>query len=970
VSSTRQFDLSGLRQTRVKNAASDGADSTPAIARTNLDSSWKSLSDLESHVYKTIPSEHDSKKLDELVQAARKARQSGSEDAYRDAVIDLLNFHLDSHKDTESYTPYDYKSDGFLNPKNMVMINARFRGKSRTGSQPENLNDSYDRQIKEYKASRPDLRSLYSGLSGSWDIKGAKAEADDMYSKGYDALLALGASPAEAEYLSRKKTIDTYKLRSTDQNMASVVVTDGDTGNSIVVHMKIDNSGVMTPKASKDDFAGTAAALAALRAGGLYKGKVTVHLLDDNSKLPNGISGIDANTVAFTYDKADSINVYVDKVAKQIDIAKQHPGYWSTDFKNLTEAHKHFVAHEVGHQLAEQIFGSQNSNEISTEMAKFYNEPSVDDSADSTDSSGEASDAAKAIASAQGASTDLSSWNNTGGAKGSNAGGTWEDPNTGQKVYAKFQKSDLHGQNERLASALYRFLGVDAADIVPGSVNGRDVTYASYVPGVKEDFDSRITNDPAYLKKVQEGFAVDALLANWDATLNDNIVTDANGNPVRIDVGGSLLFRAQGGARGSSFGDDVLELGTYTSGNTNPKAVRVFGSMTQQEQADSAKKLTKLTNSDIDALVDSIVTDSTAAQGLKHTLKKRRDFILGRYGLTGDDSVAARNKAHKASNKIATNNPVPAISTRGADGSAENFAELFAKYVVTGDAPDWFIKLLESRGYAKGKKNTSWRKNVAGTVKAGFLNFIDSILGENDNGNYPERDRSKYGVGTRLGSSSGHRLIRSLGFAGKTAQIVDELDPTWKRVYRGVGSATVEGTFMSTKDMHANFASSPTPYISMTTYYGDGGYSASTYDEAKEYGERSNYRDNSVIEMAVDPKAKVAVVDTGYGTRSYLGFSADPNMLSESQIKSEILSLLKSIIANELEPGEDENSASVISRANSLIKDLPLTSPNGHQQSNMYSLLGYDAIEFNLGSKSYFVILNRGILQVRKRDIT
>lgn len=819
------------------------------------------------------------------------------------------------------------------------------------------IEEAYNQQIKDYRAAMPRIDGLYSGLPGSWDIKGAQKEASDMYDTGYAALVnKFGMSSAEAEYASRRKVIETLKLRSTDQKQASIVVTDKDTGNSIVVHMKIDGTGTLTPKADKEDFAGAVAALNALRAGGLYRGKVTAHLIDNNSIVPSNVS---PGTVAFTYDGADAIYAYVDKVRDQVGSTTTNPGYWSTDITTLSESYKHFISHEVGHQLAEQIYGTQDSKKIEAELDKFYNSDSGSSSGTAAlPSPADVSDDVKAILDRQSTKEDFSAWDNTQGAMGSNPGGTWKDPNTGEQIYAKFQQTPLHAENERLASAIYNFFGIEATDILSGTVDGKDATYSKYVPGVQTNFDNKLATDPAYKRKVQEGFAVDALLANWDATLNDNIVTNADGNPVRIDVGGSLLFRARGTKKGAAFGENVLELDTFTRGIINPSAVSTYSSMSQQDQTDSAKLMQKFTDADVDALVDGIVTDKSHADLLKSTLKKRRDYILGKYGLTGVEA-AARDKANEESNKVkpAGDQPVPAISTRGADSPAENFAELFAKYVATGEAPEWFINLLEANGYAKGKKNTSWRKNIDSPIEKEILNHLDIMLAEIDDGMYPELNTKNYGRGTKLGSASAHRLARLLGVANNTSKVVDDIDPSWQRFYRGVGAATVDGKHMTTKEMHANFATSPLPYFSTTTYYGDGSYAATDRSEAVSYGQSANYNDNSVIEMGVDPSAKIAI----------LGSSGLP---TEAEIWSYIEKLLSSIAANEREPGEDENSAKIKALVRELMKKLPLTGPTGNGQSNIYGLLGYDAIRTGRGSGSYIVILNRAILQVRKKDIT
>lgn len=234
---------------------------------------------------------------------------------------------------------------------------------------------------------------------------------------------------------------------------------------------------------------------------------------------------------------------------------------------------------------------------------------------------------------------DMEGWKKVGPQLGSNEGGFYEDAE-GNRFYVKKPKSDLHAQNEVLAAAFYKLLGVDAADIGIGSANdGVKMTFSPDIIGSKQDLQEQL-NNPEYLAKLQEGFAVDAWLGNWDvAGLGfDNVMSDGTGNPVRVDPGGALLFRAMGKPKGSLFGNEVNELDTLRDPNMNPQSAAVFGSMTDEQQKESARKLLAISHDDIDSLVDGIVTDSEAAQEIKDKLKARRQYILDRYDLLSEDA--------------------------------------------------------------------------------------------------------------------------------------------------------------------------------------------------------------------------------------------------------------------------------------------------------------------------------------------
>ena len=234
---------------------------------------------------------------------------------------------------------------------------------------------------------------------------------------------------------------------------------------------------------------------------------------------------------------------------------------------------------------------------------------------------------------------DMQNWKKVGPQLGSNEGGFYEDAE-GNRYYVKTPKSDLHAENEVLAAALYKLLGVDAADLgIASADDGVKKTFSPDIIGSKQDLQEKL-NDPEYLAKLQEGFAVDAWLGNWDvAGLGfDNVMSDGDGNPVRVDPGGALLFRAMGKPKGSLFGNEVNELDTLRDPNMNPQSAAIFGSMTDEQQKESARKLLNISNDDIDSMVDGIVSNPEAAQEIKDKLKARRKFILDRYDLLSEDS--------------------------------------------------------------------------------------------------------------------------------------------------------------------------------------------------------------------------------------------------------------------------------------------------------------------------------------------
>lgn len=192
-----------------------------------------------------------------------------------------------------------------------------------------------------------------------------------------------------------------------------------------------------------------------------------------------------------------------------------------------------------------------------------------------------------------------------GGQRGSNPAALFEDED-GQRWYVKAQKSPEHANNEALASALYR---------KTYTITTPEVHTGSGAPGLGEgpqtasewlDVEQPNFDDPIFQRDIKSSFATHAWLANWDAAgmgMDNVAVEKGTPFPVEIDVGGSLLFRAQGGAKGDLFGDSVTEFDTLRDPRYAPSASRLFGDMSAEELAQSAEWIEKITPKEIRALV-------------------------------------------------------------------------------------------------------------------------------------------------------------------------------------------------------------------------------------------------------------------------------------------------------------------------------------------------------------------------------
>ena len=265
---------------------------------------------------------------------------------------------------------------------------------------------------------------------------------------------------------------------------------------------------------------------------------------------------------------------------------------------------------------------------------------------------------------------DIENWTRIGPQTGSNPGGTFRDEN-GNTYYVKVPRTDLHAQNEALAAALYKELQVPAVEVLLGEENGELRTVS---PIVKSTGVLGYSPDRDVVEKLQEGFAVDAWLANWDVAglTFDNVIIDTNGNPVRVDPGGALMWRAQGEPKGKIFGDVVGEIDTLRDKGMAKEASVIFGDMTDDQVKESAKVLLNISPERIDEIVDSIIADFEEAAAMKVKLRNRRQDILDRFGLTDADKIAEVVDEPLVEEETVPDNSTKTVTTLGADISMPN----------------------------------------------------------------------------------------------------------------------------------------------------------------------------------------------------------------------------------------------------------------------------------------------------------
>lgn len=124
-----------------------------------------------------------------------------------------------------------------------------------------------------------------------------------------------------------------------------------------------------------------------------------------------------------------------------------------------------------------------------------------------------------------------------------------------------------HAEEEYWSNVLYNMFGAD----VPEHKMIGDAMVMRFIDGTVSlsEAEQKYPKQREKLVKVlQKNFILDALFANWDVVQQgDNVRIDPNGRLIRVDNGGALRYRAQGGQKGAAFGEEVIEIDTLRKHN-------------------------------------------------------------------------------------------------------------------------------------------------------------------------------------------------------------------------------------------------------------------------------------------------------------------------------------------------------------------------------------------------------------------
>lgn len=217
------------------------------------------------------------------------------------------------------------------------------------------------------------------------------------------------------------------------------------------------------------------------------------------------------------------------------------------------------------------------------------------------------------------------------GPMGSGGGRMYQLADNSQWFIKPVQSLD-HAKNEALTSAFYRELGIPSADAHITQLNGKPAIASRKIEGVELN---KVWGDTDnYFKDLQDHFAADAWLANWDSigTGKNNIMVDSTGKAHRIDFGGGIRYRAMGSPKLDAFGKNVLE--TESMKNTLYDAGEVFWNVPLHPGDPTANKIANMPDEKIRQLVDIYGPEGAYdKKKLADTLILRRDDLAKQYGI-------------------------------------------------------------------------------------------------------------------------------------------------------------------------------------------------------------------------------------------------------------------------------------------------------------------------------------------------
>jgi SPP1 gp7 family putative phage head morphogenesis protein len=246
-------------------------------------------------------------------------------------------------------------------------------------------------------------------------------------------------------------------------------------------------------------------------------------------------------------------------------------------------------------------------------------------------------------------------------------------------VMKDYSGNSLQAENEFLANSIYNAVSPRSAPAARiGKIRNRNggesvAVFNRFIDGGEElgklsPVVRKLANEEA-----SKNFVLDSWLANWDSVgmTGDNMMLVGD-KVVRIDNGGALLFRAQGGRKGSAFGPQVTELTTLRDSGLNPSAAKTFGKLTDKDVADQITDLEKAIEKEggvekfLQANGINQISDTALRKEIGQTLQQRYgDLLKQRDKLRGADFVPLAERRNRLEEFTPKKTNTDVYSTKG-----------------------------------------------------------------------------------------------------------------------------------------------------------------------------------------------------------------------------------------------------------------------------------------------------------------
>lgn len=169
-----------------------------------------------------------------------------------------------------------------------------------------------------------------------------------------------------------------------------------------------------------------------------------------------------------------------------------------------------------------------------------------------------------------------SEWKKIGESLGTNPGGIYQSSAHGGKLYFKNYADPEQAMNEEIANRLYRDFGGAVPSSALYNIGGKEGIGTGWYPYPTLAKAGGLNEQRA--REILKGFPADAFLANWDTigTGQSNILYPSFDRPMRVDQGGSLLYRAQGAKKTPEQLYGLGEWQNLQNPAINPEYAKVF----------------------------------------------------------------------------------------------------------------------------------------------------------------------------------------------------------------------------------------------------------------------------------------------------------------------------------------------------------------------------------------------------------